>query len=57
MNFQRRSVLISFLSPERLPFRHSAECVFHGVFHVFWFAVHVIVRKSYTEYGSNVQAL
>ena len=57
MNFQRRSVLISFLSPERLPFRHSAKCVFNGVFHVFRFAVHVIVRKTYTEDGSNVQAL
>jgi hypothetical protein len=50
-NFRRRSVLISFLSPERLPFRHSAECVFHGVFSVFRFAVHVIVRKTYTEDG------
>jgi hypothetical protein len=49
MNFRRRSCLLRFLSPERLPFRHSAECVFHGVFSVFRFAVHLTVRETYTE--------
>ncbi len=48
MNFRRGSGLLSFLSPERLPFRHSAECVFCDVFHVFQFAIHLTVRETYT---------
>jgi len=48
MNFHQGSDLLRFLSPERLPFRHSAECIFCDVFCVFRFGVHVIVRKTYT---------